>query len=301
MSLFLHKENQNILWNLLHKSPYFAEFQQKYPDQKYDFFSNAIAAIDRQIRFNPTNVEQLLEMNKEALTQIVSKLKQILGYSSVWTQHDIQQEKVKREEANTNKYNSYEEQYHELLQAPKAPNLDLNLGIKDDKISGNMEELLKRHTELRERDVYIPPPSIQLQKEMGVSIHGSIASNVPRELQTVSSKNSPYDLPDILKPVSTKIPAVFNGGNSQTQTQTQTQKLKITEEEEPLVADSVEEGDEASPDVVDIRQELIGREYQPVQGGISSDIYKSYNEPGDKIHMANGVGPAVAKQVRWTE
>ena len=313
MSLFLHKENQNILWNLLHKSPYFIEFQQKYPNQKNEFFSQAIAAIDHEMYFKPTNVNQLVEINKEALTQMIGKLKQVLGYSSVWTQYDISSEKTRRETAATNNYNSYEEQYHELLKAPKAPSLDLNLGIKDGKLGGDMEELIKRQTELRERDIYIPPPSKQIVATMG-QIGAVNVENIPRELKAISSKMSPHELPDILKPIPTKTaqPNYEKMQSSyiptQTPTSTQIQKLKITEEEEPITVDKefgVEtEAYSPTPDGFDIRQELMDTQTHSVSGFHNAIHYQVYGET-DKLHMAVASLPQlnthVSKQVHWED
>lgn len=303
--LFLHKENQNILWNFLHKSPYFIEFQQKYPNQKTEFFNQAMASISREMYFHPTTVEQLTEINKEALGKMIGKLKQVLGYSA-WNQYNVGDEKTQRVEAMENKFNQYEQQYHEMLKAPKAPDLDLNLGIKDGKLSGDMEELIKRQTEMRERDIYIPPPpsaaAALLQQQQQQSI---------QQLKSVSSKSSPHGIPDILKPVATKSvytePATANPP-----------RLKITEEEEPITVDKefgVDGGENyyrysptptPTPDGFNIRQELEtrGSAIQEYHGVDSPSQYHPYDLP-NKIHMAIGAPPSTQesanKQVRWVD
>lgn len=299
--LFLHKENQTILWNLLHKSPYFIEFQQKYPNQKADFFNQAIAAISREMYFHPTTVSQLTEINKEALTQMIAKLKQVLGYSAAWNQYNISEERTQKAAATVNNYNLYEEQYRELLKAPKAPDLNLNLAIKDEKIGGDMEELIKRQTELRERDIYIPPPPPT--QNMG----GYASENIPRELKAISSKSNPAGIPDILKPVSTKMVV-----SATPVVQQQPPRLKITEEEEPITVDKEfgVDGEIAAysptPDGFNIRQELETR------GGAHSVVpeyhgttqYQLYDQT-NKIHMAIGAPPSTMdstnRQVRWVD
>jgi hypothetical protein len=300
MSLFLHKENQNILWNLLHKSPYFIEFQQKYPNQKNEFFSQAMEAISGEMYFNPSNVHQLTEINKEALTKMSNKLKEILGYSAAWSQHSISDETDRKNMAKANSYTHYEEQYHELLKPPKAPSLDLNLGIKDEKIGEDIEELIKRQTEMREREIYIPPPA-QIMKNNPVEI-------IPRELQAISSKSSPHDLPDVLRSVSTKTTNASAPAST-------IKKLKIMDEEEPIALDGEFDTQykyvpmsAATPDGFDIRQELMETQvathhhYATPHVPASITSYQTYDVE-EKIHTAiGGVGTTTSvKQVHWSD
>ena len=84
--MFLHKENQQLLWNTLQKSPYLVEFTQKFAGYRQEWFRGAIEQFYTQwISRNqplPTNARELLEINKYALQTMVADLKRLLGYPS---------------------------------------------------------------------------------------------------------------------------------------------------------------------------------------------------------------------------
>ena len=84
--MFLHKENQQLLWQTLQKTPYLVEFTQKFAGHREEWFRGAIEQfytqwISRNNRM-PTNAKELLEINKYALQVIVLDLKRLLGYTS---------------------------------------------------------------------------------------------------------------------------------------------------------------------------------------------------------------------------
>jgi len=84
--MFLHKENQLLLWQTLQKSPYLIEFSQKFAGYREEWFRGSIEQfytqwISRNNRV-PNNAKELLEINKCALQTMVADLKRLLGYPS---------------------------------------------------------------------------------------------------------------------------------------------------------------------------------------------------------------------------
>ena len=84
--MFLHKENQTLLWNTLQKSPYLVEFTQKFAGYREEWFRGSIEQfytqwISRNNRV-PNNAKELLEINKYALQAMVADLKRLLGYNT---------------------------------------------------------------------------------------------------------------------------------------------------------------------------------------------------------------------------
>ena len=173
--MFLHKENQLILWQTLQKSPYLIEFSQKFAGYREEWFRGSIEQFYTQwISQNnhvPNNAKELLEINKYALQAMVADLKRLLGYaSSNATQkmevsgnspipsYDINSERKQREEQWSSNFNKYQTEYNQLLKTPAVPMRGLPSETGGEKIK-NMDELVKEHAKMRDMDlsIYSPP------------------------------------------------------------------------------------------------------------------------------------------------
>ena len=180
--MFLHKENQQLLWQTLQKSPYLIEFTQKFAGYREEWFRGAIEQfytqwISRNNRV-PNNAKELLEINKHALQVMVVDLKRLLGYSSSQqinnmmhtTQktevsgnaplpsYDINAERKQREEQWSSNFNKYQTEYNQMLKTPDIPMRGLPSETGGEKIK-NMDELVREHAKMRDMDlsIYSPP------------------------------------------------------------------------------------------------------------------------------------------------
>ena len=180
--MFLHSENQQLLWQTLQKSPYLVEFTQKFAGHREEWFRGTIEQFYTQwISQNnplPSNARELLEINKLALQTMVADLKRVLGYHGTPSSssqpatkieepsnydirsYDVAAERKQREDAFSANFNKYQSEYNRLLERPAVPVRELPSESTDAKIK-NMEELLKEQARLREMDLSIhssPPP-----------------------------------------------------------------------------------------------------------------------------------------------
>ena len=184
--MFLHKENQLLLWNTLQKSPYLVEFTQKFAGYREEWFRGSIEQfytqwISRNNRV-PNNAKELLEINKYALQAMVTDLKRLLGYNasqqfgtpvsaqpnaiiqSVKSQnelpsYDVNAERKQREDEWSSNFNKYQTEYNQLLKQPAIPTRGLPSETGGEKIK-NMDELIREHAKMRDMDlsIYSPPP-----------------------------------------------------------------------------------------------------------------------------------------------
>jgi len=191
--MFLHIENQTMLWNSLQKSPYIVEFQQKYPAHRETWFRGIIEQFYTQWisqhQSIPQTANELLEMNKAALKIMVSDLKRLLGYhnsaSSVpgsspsasgaspsgpayqeygagktapLISYDVASEKKKREDKWSSEFSQYQTEYNRLLSGPVLPRNVLPKENIDERIK-NADELLAEYAKRRELDLpaFSPP------------------------------------------------------------------------------------------------------------------------------------------------
>jgi len=171
--MFLHSENQQLLWQTLQKSPYLVEFNQKFAGYRDKWFRGSIEQFFTQwISQNgrvPTNAKELLEINKFALQFMVADLKRLLGYSSPQpmnssssdlSSYNVAEERKRREDTWSANFNQYQSEYNRMLEKPVLPVRELPSETGDEKIK-NMEELLREHAKLRDMDLSIYTPSPQ--------------------------------------------------------------------------------------------------------------------------------------------
>lgn len=167
--MFLHKENQQLLWKTLQKTPYLVEFTQKFAGHREEWFRGAIEQFYTQwISQNnplPSNARELLEINKLALQTMVVDLKRLLGYQThshsqpnINTNdilpYDVAEERKQREDNFSANFNKYQSEYNNFLKTPDLPMKSLPTQSGGEKIK-NMEELVKEQARLRDMDLSI--------------------------------------------------------------------------------------------------------------------------------------------------
>ena len=166
--MFLHIENQQIIWQTLQKSPYLVEFTQKFPGHRETWFRGVSEQfymyMIKNNRHIPSNAIELLETNKQAIMFMVADLKKLLGYSQessreVALSYAPYPSQTRRQigEMNEQLFNKYQTEYNQLLEGPKVAIKELPSESTDSKIT-NMEELVKEHVKRREMDLSVYSP-----------------------------------------------------------------------------------------------------------------------------------------------
>jgi hypothetical protein len=207
--MFLHAENQQLLWQTLQKSPYLVEFNQKFAGYREEWFRNSIEQFYTQwVSQNnpfPSNARELLEINKLTLQTMVNDLKRLLGYigsSSVVSQtnnpvgnntydirpYDVAAERKHREDAFSENFNKYQSEYNRLLERPELPVRSLPAESGDEKIK-NMDELLKEHARMRDIDISIYSPSPAKLKIMDEIETDNIEMGIEESKRSVQFSN----------------------------------------------------------------------------------------------------------------
>ena len=199
--MFLHAENQQLLWQTLQKSPYLVEFTQKFAGYRDAWFCEISEQFYTQwISENgrvPTNARELLAINKRALQTMVADLKRLLGYTSSSPQIDglnaegpnmnpynVAEERKRREDKHSEDFNQYQSEYNQMLQRPAVPMRGLPSESTDAKIK-NMDELLEEQTRLREMDLEKYGTKPQQTKDIKTKDANTI-SNMPPKLKIMN-------------------------------------------------------------------------------------------------------------------
>jgi hypothetical protein len=154
--MFAHIENQQILWEIIQKSPFFIEFS---PHNRETWFREVVSQFYRENPVKPRNSRELLSANKAALQYMTQDLKRRIGYNPAvqsaleptLSPLRIEEEKKAKSEREKELYANFQAQYHSLLQTPKP--VDLRLPEKSEEKITNMEELLQQQIKQREMDL----------------------------------------------------------------------------------------------------------------------------------------------------
>lgn len=173
MSLFITKENQQLLYEMIHKTPEINEVFSNI-DEKNQWFRRIIDSYYQKLPPNLSR-EMLLATNRQVLGYMVGSLRE-MKRPIVPLKKEIQLP------TNT--------QYMPMFDMPKPQTIDFSEKIEDEVIT-NMAELIEQQKRMRERELqeYSPPAPPQTQTQ-----------------QTVQKVNIMEDLPkNVLQPFERQV------------------------------------------------------------------------------------------------
>ena len=169
MSLFIHPDNQTLLWQMLHRSPLISQvFPPGSPSigRKDDWFKRVISAVHASLPLHISK-DDLYTINKETLRSMLNELKQKVEPSTSTTSSQqknmepvYSRNGLKQETYNDN-FSSRQKEYETMFAKPVAPDVNFSDNIKDEVITGEaMEDLIERHRKERELEVKMFAPPI---------------------------------------------------------------------------------------------------------------------------------------------
>lgn len=182
MSLYIHPENQELLWNIINKNSQIQQYFYSYPpNAKDNWFKQIISSFYKENRNTIFSQEQLLDINKNTILYMINDVKRNIQYKEEQKKQELlsQQSYQKqsypenfntdylkpysvtenKEDKFTEQFQQYQNNYNSMFDKKAPESVDFREKINDPQIS-NMDELIKKH--LRERDEelkrYAPPP-----------------------------------------------------------------------------------------------------------------------------------------------
>lgn len=158
MSLFIHPENQQLLWDIMNKVQVVVEFFKPYPpSQKEQWFKSVIQLFYEKYKNHKLVVNDLHKLNQEVVTYIIDTIKQRIIASSGIDNNRSQN----KAELYNQQYQTRQTEYKSMYEKPAPPNIDFRSTVEDTAIS-NMDELMRLHKEQRDADLQLSsftPPS----------------------------------------------------------------------------------------------------------------------------------------------
>jgi hypothetical protein len=221
MSLFIHRENQELLWNIINKTqPFIETFKNSHPNSANDWFRSIIQSYYYENNLhNIHNITPatLNTINRNILSYMISKLKQNTNIYNVntniinnnnnnnnnnnfssLTQNTAQFMETSYSRMQNNKEDNYGNQFaarqkeYETMFAKPTPPVDskLNDNIKDEVIT-NMEELIEQHRKQREDELKMVQPPIYSASNSNNNSNNNeqIVQNIPQNIPSQTSSN----------------------------------------------------------------------------------------------------------------
>jgi hypothetical protein len=154
MSLYIHPENQTLLWNTLQKNPKF----QNLTINKQEWFSGIIRAFYEKIQYlPPLTAQDLLQINRQTISYMMEEINTLM----------VDRPKFAESKKVVSDFNTRQQEYESALKPKLPPIADFSEKISDDVIQ-NMDELIQQQIRQRDYDVekakerLPPPPATQI-------------------------------------------------------------------------------------------------------------------------------------------
>jgi hypothetical protein len=186
MSLFLHPQNQELLWQSIHKVSIFPSFAKSISSKEQWFREQMGAIYENNPQISTISKEQLTQVNRMVIQAMVETMKNHLAAISqkpsvdrsslqgLDSNKELSREWLsgQKQDALNSAFLDRQKDYESLLK-PTAPTPVSFSETDPDGPIQNMEELMKQH--MAERDLLaapttIAPPSLAKPKENTISI-----------------------------------------------------------------------------------------------------------------------------------
>jgi hypothetical protein len=212
MALFIQPDNQNLLWEMIHKIAILHSiFPEGSPIQEKNVWFKQ--HIEKKYGQLPPNLSRndLAKVNREVLSDIVDDLKKRANISATIPSPNMNlsdntrgtfsrlQNSVKKPDYETTAL-----QYNSLFEVPKPKVIDFTEKI-DDEIITNMDELIENHRKMREQDLQefmpaateptnqLPPSSsrIKILEDIESKVH-----TIEPKVHSIEPKHVSFHLPE---------------------------------------------------------------------------------------------------------
>lgn len=219
MALFIHPDNQKLLWDAISRTELFNTIFPPSSQSREPWFRNIIEIHYRKFHSIQLNIDNLNELNRQVVTHMITTLREMnvplremntqrapvlkeptpeysrnistQRYNEPTTEYsrNISTETpLNKQEIYNMQFNERQKEYERMNAKPLPPEINIGETVKDEVIQ-NMDELIKIHEKQREEELrkymsIIPPPPQQtvLNPSNGLKILPENIQLVPDDL-----------------------------------------------------------------------------------------------------------------------
>lgn len=223
MSLYIHQENQKLIWESINKIPLFQTFGKNSPGKQEAWFREIIQQFYESNKFKLLSVEDLQQLNRETVSYMLHDLdkqnskhtpvtfypgfsssfgemspvhneKQMVPFSSsmplnnaTYTRDAILE---KKQEQLNQQFSIRQQEYGNMLKVGPTHDINFRVNLEDDTPIENIEMLIQEKMKQREYDLNSPPhssPALDVI-DLGKNVQGEYEMNNAR----IRSDKFPY-------------------------------------------------------------------------------------------------------------
>ena len=173
MSLIIIKQNQDLLWNVIHKNNEFNNYFNNIQDvnYKYTWFKNIISTFYNKYSQYQLDNNSLKQINREIITYMLNDIKnnnQVnSNNNSVLPSNQISTPPIvssNRQEIYSQQFEQRQKEYEKMNKREIPKEVSFKEDIEEEPIS-NINELIKQQQEQRNIELYNHPiPSTEISK-----------------------------------------------------------------------------------------------------------------------------------------
>jgi len=188
MSLYITKENQDILWNAINRNQYIRQFLDNLSAPKRNtWFRDIIQHIYSSIQNQKINIQELNEINKSTIRFMIEEIRSF-EENNKKTNASIYTPPIQREnktEIYANEFEERQRQYQQMVDK-KVPE-DIDFRETDNDSMPNMEDLMKKQIAEREHEIKMYQNQEKSQTTEILKIDNS--QNIQIEAERIDTQN----------------------------------------------------------------------------------------------------------------
>ena len=161
MVYFVSEENQNLLWDVIHKNSMIQVYLNNLnPDYKNQWFRNIISNFHNEYGSRNLSINDLKEINKKVIIYILQFIQQQNNQNTKQNSYSDYQNiqtppynKNNREEEYVNQFEMRQKEYNQMLEKKAPDEINFSENMEEDKPIQDMKALMKKHIEERDKEI----------------------------------------------------------------------------------------------------------------------------------------------------
>ena len=207
MALYVVKENQELLWNVINNNPFVKQYFAKVgPEKTPGWFRGIVEKFYEQNKQKDITVTELHNINRSTIAYMIENIRfqesQTIQQSNEPTNLHLQSNGIytppvvpdNRQQQYISQFDQRQKEYQQMTEIKPPAEIDFREKVETDTASTNMDQLIKQHIQERERElqIYNPPSSvIKIDNSANINLEVEEINNTTPddEKKTIERKN----------------------------------------------------------------------------------------------------------------
>lgn len=186
MSLYILKENQELLWNFIHTNEtIYKKVNKLNNSEKAHWFQNVIGMFYEKNKHIKMNVVDLNKLNKDTVNYMIKDLTRIFSMNQTNSLQPTHIEREVKQNQYMSDYQRRQQEYNEMVEKKVPTEVNFQDNYEKDEALTNIDELIKKQMAERELDLQIITNEQNPNNNPVLKIDGS--SNVSIEADVLES------------------------------------------------------------------------------------------------------------------